>query len=75
MNIKDFSYGFRFTKEDYAIFSEKELSEIKVLSKEETKKIWYSYCDKEYLPQSYFVKDIIQHKMPILINDCGWGMN
>ena len=73
MEIKDFSYGCRFTDEDFALFSEKQLSKMKLLSKEETSGIWYSYCDNEILPLSYFIKDIIAHKLPVLSNDCGWG--
>ncbi len=75
MNIKDFSYGCRFTDEKYAIFSEKELSEINVLTEEEAKNSWYKYCDNEILELSYFVKDIVAYKLPFLTNDCGWGMN
>ena len=73
MNINDFSYGCRFTDEKYAIFSEKELSEIKVLKEEEAKNSWYKYCDNEILELSYFVKDIVAHKLPFLTNDCSWG--
>ncbi len=73
MNINDISYGCRFTDEKYAIFSEKELSEIKVLTEEEAKNSWYKYCDNEILELSYFVKDIVAHKLHFLINDCSWG--
>lgn len=73
MNINDFSYGCRFTDEKYAIFSEKELSEIKILTEEEAKNSWYKYCDNEILELSYFVKDIVARKLPFLLNDCSWG--
>lgn len=73
MDIKDFYYGWRFTDKDYALFSEKELSQIKVLSSEEACNIWYSYCDEKLLPKSYFVNDIVTHTLPILTGDCGWG--
>ena len=73
MDIKDFSYSWRFTNEDFALFSDAELSQIEVLSEETATDIWYSYCDERLLPKSYFVKDIIARKMPLLTADCGWG--
>lgn len=72
MDIKDFEYGCRFTDEKFALFSDEQLSEMKVLSKEEASNIWYSYCDNEILPLSYFIKDGLR-KLPILTKDCGWG--
>ena len=46
---------------------------MKVLSKEKTRDIWYSYSDNKILPLSYIVKDIIANKLSVLLNDCGWG--
>lgn len=73
MKINDFYYSWRFTDEDYALFSDKELAQIEVLSIEEASKVWYTYCNEKFLPKSYFVKDIVDHRLPILTGDCGWG--
>ena len=71
MEIKKFKYGWRFTDEKYALFSEKELSQIKVLSDEEASDIWYSYCDNKLLPLSSFVIKKGFDKLPLITNDCG----
>ena len=73
MKIKKFKYSWRFTDEKYALFSEKELSQIKVLSYEEASDIWYSYCDNKLLPLSSFVIKKGFDKLPLITNDCGWG--
>ena len=73
MEIKDFKYGWRFTDENYALFSEKELSEMEVISKETVEAIWYSYCDNELLPMSSFITNKGLDELELLSNDCGWG--
>lgn len=73
MEIKDFIYGERFTNEDFALFSEAELSEMAVLSEEDARKIWYDYCDNQKLPLSSFAAKIGLDKLPLITNDCGWG--
>lgn len=73
MDIKDFLYGERFTNEDFALFSQAELSEMAVLSEEEASKIWYDYCDNEKLPLSSFTAKTGLDKLPLITNDCSWG--
>lgn len=73
MNIKEFKCGFRFTDEKYALFSEEELSEMEVLSKESANASWFSYCDDELLPKSYFIKKKGLNELQLISADCGWG--
>ena len=73
MDIKDFLFGERFTNEDFALFSKTELSEIEVLSEKEASNIWYDYCDDEILPKSSFAVKTGLGKLPLIMNDCGWG--
>ena len=74
MDIKDFEYGFRFTDENYALFSEEELSEMEVLSDEEAVSLWSKYCDNEVIPLcSFAVEGEGLGNLPLLIPDCGWG--
>ncbi len=73
MKIIDFKYGWRFTDVKYALFSERELSQIKVLSDEAASDIWYSYCDNKLLPLSSFVIKKGFDKLSLITNDCGWG--
>ena len=73
MKIKDFKCGWRFTDENYALFSEKELSEMEVISKETASTIWYSYCDNELLPMSSFITTKGLNELQPLSRDCGWG--
>lgn len=72
MNIKDFKYSYRFMEEKYSVFSSKELSEIKVIDKDEIKDFWNKNLDNEIIEKCSFIKKIISHEMPVLINDCGW---
>lgn len=74
MDIKDFSFGCRFTDEKFAMFSESELSEMEVLSKEEADSIWSEYCDNDAIPLSSFaVNGKGLGNLTVLIEDCGWG--
>lgn len=73
MDIKDFLFGERFTNEDFALFSETELSEIEVLSEKEASDIWYDYCDDEILPKCSFAVKTGLDKLPLITSDCGWG--
>ena len=74
MDIKDFEYGFRFTDENYALFSEEELSEMEVLSDEEAESLWSKYCDNEVIPLcSFAVEGEGLGDLSMVIPDCGWG--
>lgn len=73
MNVKDFLFGERFTNEDFALFSETELSKIKVISEKEASNIWCNYCDDEILSKSSFVVKKGLGKLPLIAKDCGWG--
>lgn len=73
MTIKEFKFGWRFTDEKYALFSDNELSEIEVIPPHTVISIWNKICDNEILPKSSYVKYIISREMPVLIADCGWG--
>ncbi|MBO4696769.1 MAG: hypothetical protein J5643_05765 [Lachnospiraceae bacterium] len=74
MEIKDFLFGFRFTDENYALFSDSELAEMEVLSEEEAESVWRSYCDKNAIPLcSFAVQEGGLGALPVLIEDCGWG--
>ena len=73
MNIKDFIFGERFTNEDFALFSETELSKIEVISKKEASNIWCNYCDDEILSKSSFVVKTGLGKLSLIAKDCGWG--
>lgn len=73
MDVKDFLFGERFTNEDFALFSDTELSEMKVLSKSEASEIWCNYCDDEILPKSSFVTKTGLNKLVLVAKDCGWG--
>ena len=74
MEVKDFEYGFRFTDENYALFSDRELSEMKVVSEGEASILWCSYCDNKVIPLcSFAVKDEGLATLLLLCADCGWG--
>lgn len=73
IDIKDFLFGERFTNKDFAIFSETELPEMKVLSEKEASNIWYDYCDDEILPKSSFVTKTGLGNLQLVTKDCGWG--
>lgn len=73
MNIKDFIFGERFTNEDFALFSENELSKIEVISEKDASDIWYNYCDNEILSESSFVVKTGLGKLQVIAEDCGWG--
>lgn len=75
MNIKNFKFGWRFTEEKYSLFSEKELSEIKIIDKTQIQNFWDENLDNEIIEKCSFIKKIISHEIPVLINDCGWGNN
>lgn len=45
MDVKEFFSEPWFWDKHYEVFSEEELSQIEVLSEEETHTIWYEYCD------------------------------
>ncbi|MCR5599337.1 MAG: hypothetical protein K6G33_01135 [Ruminococcus sp.] len=72
MDIKDFLFGCRFTDEEFAVFSESELSEMRVLSEKEASDIWFCYCDNKLLPKSSFALTGL-NKLRLITNDCGWG--
>lgn len=73
MDVKEFFSEPWFWDKHYEVFSEEELSQIEVLSEEETHTIWYEYCDNETLAYCWFVKKIVDHTLPLLCVDCGWG--
>lgn len=73
MDIKDFKYGWRFAEEKYSLFSNEELSKIKIINQHKIREFWDKYCDNEKLERCSFIKKIIEHKMKVLIDDCGWG--
>ena len=73
MNIKEFKYGFRFTDEKYALLSEKELLEMSIMPSDITIKEWMYICKEEVFQKSKYIKDIVNHTAPILIEDCFWG--
>lgn len=72
-NIKDFRYGWRFTDEKYALFSDEELSEMSIISKDEASKIWNTICDNRILQKSKYIKKLVEHQLEVLISDCGWN--
>lgn len=73
MDAREFFSNPWFWDKHYEVFSEEELSQIEVLSEEETHTIWYEYCDNETLAYCWFVKKIVDHTLPLLCVDCGWG--
>ena len=73
MDIKEFKYAWRYTSEDYALFSSKQLLEMEVVNEIESNKMWSSICDNEILQKSSYIQMMIAHKLPILVGDCGWG--
>ena len=73
MDVKEFFSEPWFWDKHYEVFSEEELSQIEVLSEEETHTIWYEYCDNETLAYCWFVKKIVNQTLPYLCFDCGWG--
>lgn len=75
MVIKDFKYGWRFTEDKYAVFSDDELSEISVISNDEAKREWLLICSEEIFQKSVYIKDIINRTAPVLIKNCFWGDN
>lgn len=73
MNIKEFKCGFRFTNEKYAMLSEKELLEIRIIPSEVARKEWMNICKTEIFQKSKYIKNIVNHTAPVLIKDCFWG--
>ena len=49
MDIKEFKYAWRYTSENYALFSPKQLSEMNVVNENKAVEIWNSICDNEIL--------------------------
>lgn len=56
MDIKEFKYAWRYTSENYALFSPKQLSEMNVVNENKAVKIWNSICDNEILQKSSYVQ-------------------
>lgn len=73
MDIKEFKYAWRYTGENYALFSSEQLSEMEVLDEIKANKIWNSVCDNGIVQESSYIQMMINRKLPILIGDCGWG--
>ena len=73
MDIKEFKYAWRYTSENYALFSPKQLSEMNVVNENKAVEIWNSICDNEILQKSSYVQMMIDHKLTVFIGDCGWG--
>lgn len=73
MNIRNFKYYWRYNDENYAVFSDVELSEISVIPKDKAKREWLRICGGEIFQKSLYIKDIIDHNAPVLIKDCHWG--
>lgn len=71
--MKNFKYNYRFTNDGYSLFSEKELAKIEVVSPKQIYEYWHETFDNDILEKCSFIKKIVSHDMPILINDCGWG--
>lgn len=71
--IKDFKYGWRFTDDNYALFTDDELSKISVISADQAGLFWDDICDKKILQESKWIKRVIDRSLPVLIGDCGWG--
>ena len=70
---KEFEYGVRFTDEQFALFTEEELSMMRILSKAEAQACWKEKCDREKLDYASFVSKIPLRNLPLLIDDCRWG--
>ena len=73
MGLNDFKYAWRFTDINYAVFSERELSDIQIISAEKAYKIWDSVCDHSIFQKCSFIQKIVSKSMPTFIGDCGWG--
>ena len=73
MDIKEFKYAWRYTSENYALFSPKQLSEMNVVNENKAVEIWNSICDNEILQKSSYVQMMIDNKLTVFIGDCGWG--
>ena len=73
MNIKYFKYAWRYTDQSYALFSENELSEMKVISGNYASQLWDKICDSKFLEESSYIKDLLNKTPTVYISDCGWG--
>ena len=69
MDIKEFKYAWRYTSENYALFSPKQLSEMNVVNENKAVEIWNSICDNEILQKSSYVQMMIDHKLTVFIGD------
>ena len=73
--IKAFYYGFRFTEEDYALFSDEELSQLDVIDEQTVTSMWDQLCDADLAGFSSYIRAGLAKDLPVLINDCDWGKN
>ena len=62
-----------FKDEFYDGFSEEEMSQIEALSEEESRTVWYQYCDSEVVFDCWFIPKIVSGALPMLTWRCGWG--
>ena len=70
MNINDFKYAWKFTDEKFAKFSNFELSRIKAIDGSD---FWNEIVKSDIFELSLYIQNIVAHKAPVFINDCGWG--
>lgn len=73
--IKAFNYGFRFTEEDYALFSDEELSQLDVIDEQTVTSMWDQLCDADLAGFSSYIRAGLAKDLPVLIDDCDWGKN
>lgn len=73
MKLDEFPYAWRYTDENYALFSEKELSELTILPELRANLLWDRMVHVPVFYESAYIKEIVNRNIPVFISDCGWG--